>query len=113
MQSTLPTSANGMPPPSAITKGCSESHPRRRGAVPRLRFGQDDVRFELRVSKVRFADHPEVGSSDGRLLRSQRLHGFYGGGAAGRNDGGRECKQENGDGRKHKNDRIQRINLEE
>ena len=56
MQSTLPTSANGMPPPSAITKGGSKSHPRRRRAVPRLRFGQDDVRFELRGSKVRFAD---------------------------------------------------------
>jgi len=26
--------------------------------VPRLRFGQDDVRLELRGSKVRFADHP-------------------------------------------------------
>src|ERR1700677_5318942 len=56
MQSILPTSANGMPPPSAITKGCSKSHPRRRRAVPRLRFDMDDVRFELRGSKVRFAD---------------------------------------------------------
>jgi hypothetical protein len=33
---------------SAITKRCAKSHPRRRRAVPRLRFGQDDVRFELR-----------------------------------------------------------------
>jgi hypothetical protein len=32
---------------SAITKGCAKSHPRRRRAVPRLRFGQDDVRFEF------------------------------------------------------------------
>jgi len=28
--------------------------------VPRLRFGQDDVRFELGGSKVRFSDNPEV-----------------------------------------------------
>jgi hypothetical protein len=27
--------------------------------VPRLRFGQDDVRLELRGSKVRFADDSE------------------------------------------------------
>ncbi len=37
---------NGMLPPSAITKGCAKSHPRRTRAVPQLRFGQDDVRFE-------------------------------------------------------------------
>src|ERR1700704_2740804 len=30
------------------TKGCAKSHPRRRRAVPRLGFGQDDVRFEFR-----------------------------------------------------------------
>src|SRR5258708_14394668 len=63
MQSNLPPSAakychqvqsyaaiqcSGVLPPSAITKGCAKSHPRRRRAVPRLRFDQDDVRFELR-----------------------------------------------------------------
>jgi hypothetical protein len=46
------TQCKGMLPPSAITKGCAESHPRRRRAVPRFRFGQDDVWFELR--RVRF-----------------------------------------------------------
>jgi hypothetical protein len=54
MQSILPPSAalcshqvqsyaaiqcNGMLPPSAITKRCAKSHPRRRRAVPRLRLG--------------------------------------------------------------------------
>jgi hypothetical protein len=48
-----------MLPPSANTKGCAKSHPRWRRAVPRLRFGQDDIRFELGGSKVRLADKQE------------------------------------------------------
>jgi hypothetical protein len=37
------------------------SHPRRRRAVPRgCGSVRDDVRLELRGSKVRFADHPGI-----------------------------------------------------
>src|SRR5260370_18044931 len=58
MQSNLPPSAakychqvqsyaaiqcNGVLPPSAITKGCPISHPRRRRAVAQPRFDQDVV----------------------------------------------------------------------
>ena len=43
---------NGMLPPSAITKVCAKSHPRRRRAVER---GRCPVRTQ--GSKVRFADH--------------------------------------------------------
>jgi hypothetical protein len=46
VQSYSAIQCNGMLPPSAITKGCARSHSHRRRAVPRLRFGQGDVRFE-------------------------------------------------------------------
>jgi hypothetical protein len=36
--------------------------------VRRLRFGQDDVRFELRGSKVRLADQPEVNDEIGFIV---------------------------------------------
>src|ERR1700758_4414663 len=39
----LPAKCNGMLPPSAITKGCAKSHPRRRRAVAQPGFDQDLV----------------------------------------------------------------------
>ena len=51
VQRYAPTQCKVMLPPSAITKGCAKSHPRRRRSVPLLRFGQDDIRLEL--SRVR------------------------------------------------------------
>jgi hypothetical protein len=34
----LPSQCNGMLPPSATTKGCAKSHPRRRRAVKQSAF---------------------------------------------------------------------------
>src|SRR6266446_9953553 len=66
MQSILPPSAakcchqkcNVMLPPSAITKGCAKSHPRRRRAVASSgRSGR--CRSQSLESKVRFADYTD------------------------------------------------------
>ena len=47
-------------------KGCVKSHPRRRRAVPQLRFGQDDVWFELRRVRCGLpTNRPELGEGGG------------------------------------------------
>jgi hypothetical protein len=66
------TQCNGTLPPSAITKGYAKSHPRRRRAVRRLRFGQDNVRLDLGGSKVRFAEQTSQ-NTDPRFQLNERI----------------------------------------
>ena len=66
VQSYADTHCNGMLPPSAITKGCAKSHPRRRRAVAQPRFDQDLVgvrRWRVRCGLP--TNRPELGEGGG------------------------------------------------
>src|SRR6202522_3046498 len=51
--------------------------------------------------------------SSGSLVGSQRFHGIYGSGAAGGEDGSDTCEHKDGEGCQHKDEWVQRIDLEE
>ena len=67
VQSYAASQCNGMLPPSAITKGCTKSHQRRRRAV-----GLERCQVRAQGSKVRFADvHVVICQVKARVSRAR------------------------------------------
>ncbi|MDT7813834.1 MAG: hypothetical protein QOJ42_3750, partial [Acidobacteriaceae bacterium] len=58
--------------PSAITKRCAKSHPRRRRAGAAVAVGSGRCLVRIQGSKVRFADRPEVISSMAKASNPMR-----------------------------------------